>query len=87
VVWRSRCRPLRADRPRAQVWEVGNRLLAATSPTSDEGFGTSLAVGDFDGDGIEDLAVGVPEATVGLNPGQGRADVFSAAPVFSADWP
>ena len=45
----------------AQVWEVDNQLLI----DGDDGnslarFGSSLAAGDFDGDGDTDLAVGAP---------------------------
>ena len=53
----------------AQVWEVGNQLLI----DGDDGnalarFGSSLAAGDFDGDGDTDLAVGAPNqnATAGF---------------------
>jgi hypothetical protein len=37
----------------------------AGAPESLDFFGESLAVGDFDGDGFEDLAIGVPEEDIG----------------------
>ncbi|WP_030904882.1 FG-GAP and VCBS repeat-containing protein [Streptomyces sp. NRRL F-5126] len=37
---------------------------------SGDGFGASLAVGDVDGDGIEDVAVGVPGETLGTTNGK-----------------
>ena len=41
-----------------QLWHQGN--LSGGLESNDH-FGSSLAVGDFDGDGYEDLAVGVPD--------------------------
>ena len=50
---------------------AGNQLWHRDSPGihgavgEDEAFGTELASGDFNGDGFDDLAVGVPEEEVG----------------------
>ncbi|MFN2252395.1 MAG: glycerophosphodiester phosphodiesterase family protein [Anaerolineae bacterium] len=40
-------------------------------PETREGFGASLAAGDFDGDGLDDLVVGIPDAAVPGAPGAG----------------
>jgi len=47
-----------------QIWDQDNGGLVDLSEESD-GFGMSLAVGDFDSDGYADLAVGVPYEAVG----------------------
>ena len=39
-------------------------------------FGSALAVGDFEGDGFDDLAVGVPGEDVGPIPDAGAVDVL-----------
>jgi len=44
----------------AQVWEVGNLMLPTPGGDPQIEFGSVLAIGDFDGDGISDLAVGAP---------------------------
>jgi hypothetical protein len=49
--------------------------LAAT-PTSSDQFGYSLAAGDFDGNGYDDLAIGAPGAAVNGLPGAGAVFVF-----------
>ena len=41
-----------------------------------EGFGSSLASGDFNADGVDDLAVGVYHATSGTVIGEGAVHVF-----------
>ena len=46
------------------------------SPESGDGFGSSLAVGDFDGDGYDDLAVGVPDEAVGSTAAAGVVNVL-----------
>jgi hypothetical protein len=53
-------------------------------------FGSSLAAGDVDGDGLADIAVGAPFEWVGDNHEQGRAYVFSTpygSLLFSLDSP
>jgi hypothetical protein len=43
---------------------------------SGDGFGTALAAGDFDGDGYDDLGVGVPGERVNGHGGAGEVDVL-----------
>jgi len=47
----------------SQVWNK-NKSGIAGDATNFEQFGTTLATGDFNGDGFADLAVGVPKTTV-----------------------
>lgn len=48
----------------SQFLREGTNGVSGT-PASDEYFGWALAVGDFDGDGVDDLAIGIPDQTVG----------------------
>jgi hypothetical protein len=50
--------------------------LARSAPASGDSFGQALAWGDFDGDCFDDLAVGVPDATVGGVADAGGVQVF-----------
>jgi hypothetical protein len=47
-----------------QIWDQDD-LGAGDPAEEDDAFGTSLAAGDFDGDGRADLAIGVPQETLG----------------------
>lgn len=51
-------------------------VTGAPPPTANDQFGAAFATGDFDGDGIEDLAVGVPGAAVDGNFSAGGAAVL-----------
>lgn len=50
-----------------QTWSQDRADIAGT-PESDDGFGAALASGDFDDDGYDDLAIGVPFKDVGAGP-------------------
>ena len=55
-----------------QVWYQGTAGVGGTAEESDQ-FGRAVAAGDFDGDGIDDLAVGVPFEDVESGGAQGQA--------------
>ena len=52
-----------------------NSLVDATNETGD-GFGRALATGDFDSDGFDDLAVGIPLEDIGSRGDAGAVGVF-----------
>jgi hypothetical protein len=55
------------------------RLVYGRTPN--EGFGSAVAVGDFDGDGEHDLAAGSPDRSGGdVEPGVGAVSVFRGQP-------
>jgi hypothetical protein len=74
----------------AQVWEPGNRLLLPGSGDQAAAeFGHTLAAGDFDGDGLADLAVAAPFRDLpqlGVED-SGEVEVFLARPgrAFESD--
>lgn len=47
---------------------------------ADDGFGTALAIGDFDGDGYDDLAIGTPAEDVGSLVDAGAVNVLYGSP-------
>ena len=66
----------------AQLTEDGQQFWRADSPglttgvEDDAWFGHALAVGDFDGNGFDDLAIGVPRRTVSTNSTAGEVLVL-----------
>ena len=64
---------------RAQTFRQGEGGLGGTTEPSDN-FGGALAVGDFDGSGLDDLAVGVPGQDLGtFNAAGAVATLYGAA--------
>jgi len=67
---------LSATSPRAdQFWTQDSTNIEDTAE-QDDGFGTSLASGDFNGDGKADLAIGVDTEDVGSIPDAGGVEVI-----------
>ncbi len=54
-----------AGAPLTQRWRIGGGMTAGQPAATDQ-FGYALAAGDFDGDGYDDLAVGIPLRDVGM---------------------
>ena len=53
--------------------------FAARTPAEGDHFGSALASGDFNDDHLMDLAVGVPNKTVGGNANAGAVSVIYGA--------
>jgi len=62
-----------------QLWDQGNLGLPVT-PEDNDRFGSALAAGDFDGDGFDDLAIGVPLESIGSVEAAGLVNVLYGAP-------
>jgi hypothetical protein len=58
-----------------QLWTQASSGIAETPENSDL-FGSGLAAGDFDRDGADDLAIGVPQESVGAVSGAGAVHVL-----------
>lgn len=56
-----------------QVW---HRQLGGVAAEADDYYGSAVAMGDFDGDGYDDLAVGIPGATISGQVGAGAVQIF-----------
>ncbi|MFK7958325.1 MAG: hypothetical protein AB8B96_19685 [Lysobacterales bacterium] len=63
-----------------QLWIQGLNQLPGTAEAFDE-FGASLATGDFDGDGFDDLAAGAPGEALGSTSDAGAVIVLYGGPV------
>jgi FG-GAP repeat len=62
-----------------QFWHQGAGGLTDAAESYDE-FGLSLAVGDFNGDGFADLAIGVPKESIGTIQQAGAVNVIYGSP-------
>jgi hypothetical protein len=67
-----------------QIWSQNSAGIKGTANEQDA-FGASLAASNFDGDGFDDLAVGVPQEAVGQSVSAGSVNVIygSAAKLVS----
>jgi hypothetical protein len=63
-----------------QYWTQESLNKGRVSQAGDN-FGAALAVGDFNGDGMTDLAIGTPGKTIGGAAGAGAVDVMYGTPV------
>ena len=68
-----------------QIWSQSGAI--AGSPEFSDGFGESVAVGDFDGDGADDLAAGVPGESIGSVLEAGAVNVIYGVRFFGLDAP
>jgi hypothetical protein len=58
-----------------QIWHQNSRNVQGSSEAGDR-FGSSLAAGDFNGDGRDDLAVGVPFESIGSTLAAGAVNLL-----------
>lgn len=63
----------------AQIWHQGSPGVLG-DPEAGDRFGHALAVGDFDGNGADDLAIGVPFEDVGGKANAGAVHVLYGVP-------
>jgi hypothetical protein len=63
----------------SQLWSLDDPLVLGTADAADL-FGFSLAAGDFDDDGYDDLAVGVPNDSAGAGGRAGAVNVLFGGP-------
>jgi hypothetical protein len=71
---------LQADSPDDQIWSQDSPGVEGVAEFDDR-FGTSLAAGDLNGDGFEDLAVGVSGDSVGGEDYAGAVNVLYGSPL------
>jgi hypothetical protein len=58
-----------------QLWNQNSSGIGGGAEIDDD-FGWSLAVGDFNGDGVDDLAIGVPYEAIGSNSDAGAVHII-----------
>jgi len=63
----------------AQFWEVDNQWIGAASSQTGRRFASAVAVGDFDGDGMMDLAIGAPDWDYESTTDAGRIEVYKGS--------
>lgn len=61
-------------------WTIAapTEAVRVPNPPGTTAFGSALAVGDFNGDGQDELVVGDPKATIAAHPSAGKAFIFNA---------
>jgi hypothetical protein len=64
---------------RAQYWEGGQLLLEPAQPEFAGWYGAAVAVGDFNGDGYDDIAVGAPFMDLSAH-SSGRVEIWFGQP-------
>src|SRR6266568_1050724 len=72
---------LQADNPDDQRWTQASGGILG-NPETDDHFGAAVAVGDFNGDGYADLAVGVPNEDILLEDGSTAVDAGKANVIY-----
>lgn len=72
----------RTATPRNDLWTQDTGTVQDVAEASDH-FGTSLVTGDFDADGRDDLAIGVPDEDVGSVADAGSVAVLYGAPTHT----
>jgi hypothetical protein len=75
VLYGTSAAGLQATGPNDDKWSQNSKNLEDTAETGDA-FGAALASGDYDGDGHDDLAIGVPGENVQGNEGAGAVNLL-----------
>lgn len=63
-----------------EIWHQGSESVPGALEADDE-FGAALAVGDFNDDGVDDLAIGAPGEAIGSDADAGAVWVLFGSPV------
>lgn len=71
---------LQAESPHDQVWHQ-NTSSVSDSVEAQDRFATSLSAADFNGDGYDDLAIGVPAEDIGARVDAGAVHVTHGSPM------